>query len=473
MKKVIIIGTGIGGLACGSLLAKKGYSVEIFDRNSFVGGRCSSFERDGFIIDRFVHAFPMGGRGPHSRIASEIGEHLEFIEKDPAALVITAWRGKTRRFNQKLDIKPLKARGLMALRMGVKPTNYAGVLKLFQTLLEADEKYIESRDWHTIKSFLSEFTDDEQIHRYMNMLSYMFFVLPYDMASAGEFIYCFKRMFNAAAFGYIKGSTGSIPEMYKRGVEKFGGRVILEEPVTGITVKKGAVAGIETEKGKYSADIVISNAGIQTTIDLVGKDNMPESYIEYAGRLKHSYSGTILRYGLSRKVLDIPFLVYIPDISAERMFSYLEEGGSPADTWIFMPVIDSWDSTLVPEGKQMLIAGTGGPSLPGQEVSKKISSLLEKRIFELYPEIESSIEWRDEVYPEHIRSVTGKEKFGEAIGLAQIPGQVGKDKPSHVLPVKGLFAVGADVAGRGIGTELAAESGRIVAESVSKSYPND
>ena len=49
------------------------------------------------------------------------------------------------------------------------------------------------------------------------------------------------------------------------------------------------------------------------------------------------------------------------------------------------------------------------------------------------------------------------------IGEAQIVGQVGKDRPSSVSPLPGLFFAGADVGQDNIGTELAADSALRVA----------
>ncbi|MEN9324536.1 MAG: hypothetical protein RL414_290, partial [Actinomycetota bacterium] len=40
MKKVIVIGAGIGGMATAARLAKSGYEVEIYEASSHVGGKC-------------------------------------------------------------------------------------------------------------------------------------------------------------------------------------------------------------------------------------------------------------------------------------------------------------------------------------------------------------------------------------------------------------------------------------------------
>src|SRR5260221_10492744 len=52
---VVIIGSGLGGLACGTLLAKEGYEVCVLERNKQVGGNLQTFARDRVIFDSGVH----------------------------------------------------------------------------------------------------------------------------------------------------------------------------------------------------------------------------------------------------------------------------------------------------------------------------------------------------------------------------------------------------------------------------------
>ncbi|MBM3210532.1 phytoene desaturase, partial [Candidatus Saccharibacteria bacterium] len=52
MKKVVIIGAGIGGLATAALLAKTGrYQVEVIEKNAGPGGRADLLKKDGFTFD--------------------------------------------------------------------------------------------------------------------------------------------------------------------------------------------------------------------------------------------------------------------------------------------------------------------------------------------------------------------------------------------------------------------------------------
>ena len=55
MKKVVVIGAGIAGLTAATLLAKAGFDVTILENNSVVGGMCSSWTRNGYVIDNCIH----------------------------------------------------------------------------------------------------------------------------------------------------------------------------------------------------------------------------------------------------------------------------------------------------------------------------------------------------------------------------------------------------------------------------------
>ena len=50
-KKVIIVGAGPGGLSAGMLLASKGYSVHIYEKEEKVGGRNSFIKLGDYVFD--------------------------------------------------------------------------------------------------------------------------------------------------------------------------------------------------------------------------------------------------------------------------------------------------------------------------------------------------------------------------------------------------------------------------------------
>ena len=50
-KSAVIIGAGIGGIATAIYLAKNGYNVSVFEKNSAAGGRCGQLIREGHRFD--------------------------------------------------------------------------------------------------------------------------------------------------------------------------------------------------------------------------------------------------------------------------------------------------------------------------------------------------------------------------------------------------------------------------------------
>ena len=50
-EKVIIIGSGFSSLSSACYLAKKGYQVDVFEKNNSLGGRARQFKQDGFTFD--------------------------------------------------------------------------------------------------------------------------------------------------------------------------------------------------------------------------------------------------------------------------------------------------------------------------------------------------------------------------------------------------------------------------------------
>jgi phytoene dehydrogenase-like protein len=52
---VIIIGSGLGGLTAGALLAKAGMKVSVLEQHYAVGGCAQSFRRGTFLFDAAIH----------------------------------------------------------------------------------------------------------------------------------------------------------------------------------------------------------------------------------------------------------------------------------------------------------------------------------------------------------------------------------------------------------------------------------
>lgn len=76
MKSVLIVGAGIGGLTTALRLAKKGYRVQIVEKNGQAGGRLNQLKKDGFTFDTGPSFFSMSYE--FKQFADECGIELPF-----------------------------------------------------------------------------------------------------------------------------------------------------------------------------------------------------------------------------------------------------------------------------------------------------------------------------------------------------------------------------------------------------------
>jgi phytoene desaturase len=457
-KKAVIIGSGVGGSGCAALLAKAGYEVTLLESHPFAGGRCACLEREGFRYDFGVHMFSRGEKGPLEEINQRMGGDLKWVtHKNPCHVM-----GRVE-FDFPLDINPLTRQVSLARKLGVKPKNYLGAYRLFRALLGG--KDVEENSGVVLQDFISRYTDDEIIHLFVTCVSQLYFAQSYRQSSAGEFLWSFNHMFRGASFGYPVGGGGKIPESYVSGAEREGGRALFQEEVSRIVVEGGRVQAVETNKGEYPADIVVSNAGLRNTIYLAGRESFPEEYMEKAEEYKDSNAYITIKYALERKVVPYPVVFYMPHLPPEKVFSYIDEERPPEEPYIFMPVPTNHDPSLAPDGMQLVIAGTAAPAGASDELCDAILDRVHAQVCEIFPELEGALLWASRSTGADTMQLTGH-RVGECIGLAQTPSQVGKLRPQLRTPVEGLWLVGADAGARGIGTEMAAASALRLADEI-------
>jgi phytoene dehydrogenase-like protein len=88
----VIIGAGMGGLSCGTLLAKEGLRVLICEQSSKPGGYCQNFKRNGFTFTPAVHFLnEFGPNGQMKEAFQTLGlpPEIEFYPQDPQRRIIT------------------------------------------------------------------------------------------------------------------------------------------------------------------------------------------------------------------------------------------------------------------------------------------------------------------------------------------------------------------------------------------------
>lgn len=106
-EKVLIVGAGLGGLTAALRLAKKGFNVEIIEKNSQAGGRLNQVKKEGFTFDTGPSFFSMSYEFKEFAQECNIDLPFNFVELDPLYSVNFSDNPKT--FHLFKDIKKLSA----------------------------------------------------------------------------------------------------------------------------------------------------------------------------------------------------------------------------------------------------------------------------------------------------------------------------------------------------------------------------
>jgi phytoene dehydrogenase-like protein len=440
----IIIGSGIGGTAVGALLASENLKTILIEKNEIVGGRCSTYERKGFKIDFGVHTFARSDKGP-------LGKVLEKVDMKNAInwSIVNQKEGRWY-YNGDFYDFPNDFAKL------IPKDDLLGLLKLGNEATKLkDTSELDDMD---VKSWLNKFTTNPLAHRYISMLCGLYFVIPYYQASAGEFIRCLTSLNKQQRVGYPEGGCISIPLAYLNGMKKHGGKVLIKHEVTKILVENEKVRGVELDNGdQITSKIIISNGGIINTVfDLVGARHFENSFLERMKELKYSLSALTLKIALKKQINPYKVVISIGSGNTEDYYNTIMDGKVPDEIDYFIPIPSNYHQSMAPEGKQLLTAGTFVMRNNFEQNKDKWIENSFNSLEKVFPRLSKNILWYDVTTPEDIHASYGKE--ASVVGIGQIVNQVGKTRPSVSLPIEGLYMVGGDAGGWGIGTELAAES---------------
>ncbi|MGZ6124615.1 MAG: hypothetical protein ACXWLR_06620, partial [Myxococcales bacterium] len=152
----------------------------------------------------------------------------------------------------------------------------------------------------------------------------------------------------------------------------------------------------------------------------------------------------------------------------ERAVADIEAGRVSDPLAIYAPVPTNYDPTLAPGGRQLIVASIYGPTRrdpeDGIEVWKERSL---RALAQVVPGLLDEMLFCEFVPIPQVGRWMGKSANG-AISNGQVPGQVGRDRLPVEVPLPGLYLCGDGAGGRGIGTELAAQSGMEAAEAMAR-----
>jgi phytoene dehydrogenase-like protein len=283
----LVIGAGAGGLCAAARLAHHGYRTLVIESRDRVGGRASSVEEDGFIVNTGGIAIEYGG--VLEETFDTVGAPFEIRIPEPA----TKFRIKRREIA--LSKGPLGAIVNGALRKG------AGMLS------GGDERT-------TVREWLDGHTKNKTVHAIFRNLCAAIFAVNSNEMPAKAFLTYFIQKGAFRAFGFSPTGTLGLMQGLAVVVEERGGEVWLNSSVESLRVEGGRVVGVRVardggEAVDVEAEIVVSNAGPEATVALCGREHFDAEYLERMDRDLRSTANIVVNIASREPLLDAPGIV--------------------------------------------------------------------------------------------------------------------------------------------------------------------
>lgn len=369
-KKVIIIGAGPGGLTSGMLLAHNGYDVEIYDKNSYIGGRNGSIKIEGFTFDigpTFLmlpevleDIFRFTGRN--------MSDYLEMKEIEPLYRL---------RFNGKKDFYPSRDREFMHNQIKKlfpgDETGYEQYMKkeeikfdrvfnclkipydrlihfLRPTFLKALPKLDLGK---TLHGKLSEYFKHEDMKIAMTFQSKYLGMSPWICPAAFTILSYIEH--HGGIFHPI-GGLNKISEAMAKIVREERGNIHLSTPVKEVIVENGTAKGVLLENGKkvYSDYVIINADFAHAMTNIVKKENRKKYTDQDLKNRDYSCSTFMIYLGMNKKY-DIPHHnIIFSDDYRQNVKEISENKVISSDPSFYIQNASLTDPTLAPQGKSAL-----------------------------------------------------------------------------------------------------------------------
>ena len=483
----VVIGSGIGGLVAGAMLARSGKRVIICESHIIAGGAAHSFSRQGFHFDSGP-SFYCGLTDRHSlnplrQVFDLLGESITAIAYDPLGYYhfpdgSLAVYGNSDRYLQAVaKFTPTGAKELEKFQQNLL-TIYEALRGIPAIALRANWRLIPLLLTQYLPSLfkilpvagaignsVGQLADrqvrDPWVRRLIDLECFLLSGLKAEGTIAPEMAFMFGER-SHSIIEYPLGGSSAIVDALVRGLTRWGGQLRLNAHVEQILVKSGQATGVKLRGGEIlTAPIVISNATIWDTCNqLLPSSDLPASYRQKALSTPAVDSFMHLHLGIRADGLEnlTGHHVVIHDGDVDIT--------TPGNTcMISIPSV--WDPNLAPVGHHTIHAYTLEPfsgwqrdefyQAKKQQRSQSLFQALERIIPDVRSRIVLEMIGTPLTHSRFLRRYQGT--YGPAIAAGQ------GTFPGPHTPISGLYCVG-DSTMPGIGVPAVAASGIICANTL-------
>lgn len=266
MSKVVIIGSGLGGLSCGFILQRNGYDVTILEQGFQAGGCLQCFSRQGVKFETGMHF--IGSAAPGQTIDTLMNyfgmkDSVKLSSLDPGGYNTVCLQGDEFRF-------PVGREAFMQYFSELFPSQkdalarYLGIIDEVARASSLSSLTSASRDIaaNTLWQTMPLDTVMEQLFTDPLLRSVLVGDLPLYAARKGKTPFSLHAFimdfYNRSAFRVVGGSDSMAAALVKN-ISSMGGQVLTGKKVVRIVCDDEKAVGVETAGGEFfPADQVVS-----------------------------------------------------------------------------------------------------------------------------------------------------------------------------------------------------------------------
>ncbi|NUU51487.1 phytoene desaturase [Curtobacterium luteum] len=502
VRRAVVIGGGISGLASAALLARDGYAVTLLEQRTQLGGRAGSWERDGFRFDTGPSWYLMPEVFDHffQLLGTTAAEQLDLVTLDPG------YRVYSEGHDEPLDLRADKEQNI-ALFESVEPGAGERIRKYLDS---AEETYAMAvrRFLYTSFQDLRKLAAPDVLRRLPKLLRLLteplakyaetavrdrrlWQVLGYPAVFLGTSPYQAPSMYHlmshldlADGVQYPKGGIHEIITAIGRLARAEGAQVIAGAKVERILVEDGHVTGVvhrDRDGGQHvaPADLVVSAADLRhTELQLLGPEHRTYPAKHWQKR-DPGPSAVLVYLGVDGPVPGLLHhtLVFTADWHANFGAIFGKDRHVPDPASIYVCAPSETDSTVAPPGSSNLFVlvplpadvsiGKGGIDGAGDFEVERIAD----RAIDVIAERAGVPDLRDRI---RVRRTIGPQDFaddlnawsGSMLGPAHTLRQSAFFRePNRSRKVDGLYYVGASTT-PGIGLPMCLISAEVLLKRI-------
>lgn len=486
---VVIIGAGLAGLHAGCILAHQGVKTIIVEKNSGVGGYCSSFTDEGYTFDigATMLQTPSVLTDALAELGREPSDYLDLQPLDPIYRVSFA-DGESVTFTRSVEetadnIAPFGDR---------ERAGFLQYMKDMENLKRAFKQFFIARKHHSVWSYLSPaslrlfnhvqpFNNvSKLVNKYFRdprlraafSFQVLYFGIPPNRCPA---VYGMVPYFEITqGVWYPRGGLNSVSKALAKIFQEEGGQLMLNTPVKEIITAGGRVRGVRLENGEViEAERVISNAdAVYTYLNLLDENVVPKSYRVKVKNFELSCSAIVAFLGFPKGSFDLLHHNFIipenPDLAYQKIF---KEGSLPGDLAAYLCCATRSDETVGPpdhDGLYVLVPAPGRLR-DGASWAERREMALEFVITELERRgmrgLREKLTYTNVYLPSDYERIYNQ-PAGMGFGIQPTARQMGPLRPKMRSPfVGGLYLAGAST-NPGCGVPLVISSGRSAAQAL-------